>query len=235
MLVAAGGHFCPVARLLGMAVPGREPVVAAEECEIELRPSEQAGSAIDPQVPEIYFCDDLAGYGWCIRKGALLNVGLGRAGGGHLPEHVRGFCQFLKQQGRIADERPAKFQGHVYQLYGHSTRPLLADGVLWIGDAAGLAATQSGEGIGPAIESGLLAASVIAGAGGDYRRERLEPYRRRIEGRFGRRRRRPAAVGAPSALRLLLGRRFLASRWFVRRVVLNQWFLHGGQAALEQD
>ena len=36
LLVAAGGHFCPVARLLGMAVAGREPVVAADEFQIQL-------------------------------------------------------------------------------------------------------------------------------------------------------------------------------------------------------
>ena len=208
--------------------------MAAEEFEIELRPSEQARLAIDPQVPEIYFCDDLLGYGWCIRKGALLNVGLGRVGGGHLPEHVRGFCQFLKQQGRIAGERPAKFQGHAYQLYDQSTRPLLADGVLWIGDAAGLAATQSGEGIGPAIESGLLAASVIAsgrrrlssGAVGAVSPSDRGPFRTTAAA-SGRHRR--------SALRRLLAWRLLAGRWFVRRVVLDRWFLHAGQAALEQD
>ena len=162
--------------------------MAAEEFEIELSPSQQARWPIDPQVPEIYFCDDLLGYGWCIRKGPLLNVGLGREDGRALPEHVRGFCEFLKQQGRIAGEGPAKFHGHAYQLYDHSTRPLLADGVLWIGDAAGLAATQSGEGIRPAIESGLLAARAIAAAGGDYRRERLASYARAMEARFGRRR-----------------------------------------------
>ncbi len=235
VLVAAGGHFCPVARLLGLAGAGGEPVVAAEEFEVELSPSQQARSPIDPRIPEIYFCDDLMGYGWCIRKGALLNVGLGRAGGGALPEHVRQFSQFLRQQGRIAADLTAKFQGHAYQLYDYSTGPLLDEGVLWIGDAAGLACTQSGEGIGPAIESGLLAAQVIAAAGGDYGRQRLEPYRRQIEGRFGRRRRRPAAVAAPSAARRLLGRKLLANRWFVRRVVLDRWFLHQRQGALEPE
>ena len=165
-------------------------------------------------------------------KGPLLNVGLGRAGGRALAEHVRQFGQFLREQGRIAADLTARFQGHAYQLYDHSARPLLADGVLWIGDAAGLACTQSGEGIRPAIESGLLAAQVIADAAGDYRRQRLEPYRRKIEGRFGRRRQRPAAARAPSALRRLLGRSLLTRRWFVRRIVLERWFLHQRQAVL---
>ena len=160
ILIAAGGHFCPVAGLLGMA-PDDEPIVAAEEFEIELTPREQAASAVDPQVPEIYFCDDLLGYGWCIRKGPLLNVGLGREDRRGLPEQVRRFGEFLRREGRIAADLPDKFQGHAYQLYDHSTRPLAADGVVWLGDAAGLAHTSSGEGIGPAVVSGLLAAEVI--------------------------------------------------------------------------
>ena len=234
VLVAAGGHFCPVARLLGRAAPKREPVVAAEEFEIELSPAQQAASPIDPQVPEIYFCDDLAGYGWCLRKGPLLNVGLGREDSRALPEHVRRFCDFLRRQGRLIEE-PAKFAGHAYQLYDHSTRPLVADGVVWIGDAAGLAATPSGEGILPAIESGLLAARAICAAGGDYCRERLASYAQAIEARFGRRRLSPVTAVAPGAWRRLLGRTLLAQRWFVRRVVLDRWFLQAGQGPLELE
>ena len=134
-----------------------------------------------------------------------------------LPAQVKNFCEFLERQGRIPSNLPGKFQGHAYQLYDHSTRPLLADGVLWIGDAAGLASTQSGEGIGPAVESALLSARVILAADGDYRRENLEPYVRLIEARFGRRRRRAVDNVVPSALRQFLGRRLLANRWFIRR------------------
>ena len=80
LLVAAGGHFCPVARLLASgaagARDGRDPVVIGEEFEIELSPSQQARCTVDPLVPEIYFCDDLLGYG-VPSKGPLLNVGLG--------------------------------------------------------------------------------------------------------------------------------------------------------------
>ena len=47
-------------------------------------------------------------------------------------------------------------------------RPVVGDGVLIIGDAAGLAYAESGEGIRPAIESGLMAAQIIAAARGDY-------------------------------------------------------------------
>ena len=218
----------PVAGLLPRPMaptPTGRPIVAAEEFEIELTPREQAASAVEPQVPEIYFCDDLLGYGWCIRKGPLLNVGLGREDRRGLPEQVRRFGEFLRREGRIAAELPDKFQGHAYQLYDHSTRPLSSDGVVWLGDAAGLAHTRSGEGIGPAVVSGLLAAEVILHCRGDYRGVRLEEYARRIEARFGRRRVGRAVVAPPSALRRMLAQRLLASRWFVRRVVLDRWFL----------
>ena len=56
------------------------------------------------------------------------------------------------------------------------------EGVLLIGDAAGMAYSPSGEGIRPAVESGLLAADVILEAAGDYRLARLEPYRATLDG-----------------------------------------------------
>jgi len=59
------------------------------------------------------------------------------------------------------------------------------DGLLLIGDAAGMAYAQSGEGIRPAIESGLLAANVIGAAQGSYGRKQLEPYRASLVDRFG--------------------------------------------------
>ena len=139
-------------------------------------------------------------------------------------------ARFLQEQERIPRSLPGKFHGHAYLLYDHSSRKLLADGLLLVGDAAGLAYTQSGEGIRPAIESGLLAAEVIRAAAGDYREERLQPYLRRLEQRFGKRCRRPPPAGRiPSAWRQFLAGRLLANRWFVRRVVMDRWFLHSNQ------
>jgi flavin-dependent dehydrogenase len=227
MLVGAGGHFCPVAHWLGNHSKPSAPVVAAQEIEFPLDPRQQADCQVAGYRPELYFCRDLLGYGWCFRKGDYLNIGLGREDRHHLSEHVTAFCQYLQKQGRIPRNLPGKFHGHAYLLYAHSTRKLLDDGVLLVGDAAGLAYTQSGEGIRPAIESGLLAAEVILATAGNYRRERLEPYRRLIQSRFGRRRPpRSSAARAPSRLRQFLAARLLASRWFVHHVVVQRWFLH---------
>ena len=251
MLVGAGGHFCPVAQWLGdhptplaresergaggEGGPQRkplsdssEPLVAAQEIEFHLDERQQADCQVAAHRPELYFCRDLMGYGWCFRKGDYLNVGLGREDRRGLAEHVAAFCDSLKQQGRIPHDLPRKFHGHAYLLYGHASRHLVDDGVLLIGDAAGLAYAQSGEGIRPAIESGLLAAEAIVEAAGHYARQRLEPYRLRLEKHFGRRRTPPSTVGrAPSAFRQFLGGRLLANRWFVRRMVIERWFLHG--------
>ncbi len=224
VLVAAGGHFCPVARLLGSAVP-RGPAIAAQEMEIELSPVQEAACRVAPEAPELYFCDDLLGYGWCFRKGNHLNVGLGRVDPQQLPQRVSDFYAWLKQKGRLPDDLPSKFPGHAYLTYDQAARPLAAEGVVWIGDAAGLAHSESGEGIRPAIQSGLMAAETILAAGGDYRLEKLDAYRRRMEAHFG-----PRAAGVPpprvtSAFRRRLAHWLLRQRWFVRRVVLDRWFL----------
>ena len=55
----------------------------------------------------------------------------------------------------------SRWHGHAYLLYQSAPRPLQGDGVLLVGDAAGLAYAPSGEGIRTAIESGLLAADVL--------------------------------------------------------------------------
>jgi flavin-dependent dehydrogenase len=54
------------------------------------------------------------------------------------------------------------------------------DGALLVGDAAGVARVRSGEGIRAAVESGLLAASTILRARGEYTHDRLGVYEARL-------------------------------------------------------
>lgn len=230
VIVGAGGHFCPVARLLGNGSREEVTLFATQEIEFPLADEQAARCPVDPGVPELYFCEDLLGYGWCVRKGPVLNVGLGREDRRGLPRHVARFREFLRREGRIPQDTPERFHGHVYLSYDASRRPLVEDGVLLVGDAAGMAYAASGEGIGPAVESGLMAASAILAAGGHYDRVRLGLYERLVHQRFGRRRG-SAAGRAPSRWRQALGRRLLRSRWFVRHVVLDRWFLRTGRMA----
>jgi flavin-dependent dehydrogenase len=107
------------------------------------------------------------------------------------------------------------------------------EAVILVGDAAGLAYPQSGEGIRPAVESGLLAASTIVEANGHYSSDRLGPYTRRLQQRFGEG---PfsqlLARVLPQRIPTVLALRLLDTSWFVRQVVLDRWFLHAGEAAL---
>ncbi|MCX5660798.1 MAG: NAD(P)/FAD-dependent oxidoreductase [Planctomycetota bacterium] len=232
LLVGAGGHFCPVARHLGSS-KGSETVVAAQEVEFHLSETQRDHCRVNPAVPELYFCGDLAGYAWCFRKGDYLNVGLGREDNTRLSEHVAKFREWMIERGRIPRDTPERFHGHAYILYGHAPRPPCADAALLIGDAAGLAYSQSGEGIRPAVESAIMAAQVIVAAKADYCRANLEPYAQKLRARFGK----PhpasgASAWLPAPIRNALSSHLLASPWFTRHVVMNRWFLHAGQSAL---
>ena len=232
LVIGAGGHFCPVARHLGAHLGKEERAISAQEIEFEMNDSQAARCAVTGVRPELYFCEDLKGYGWCFRKGRYLNVGLGREGNHRLAEQVQMFARSLAEQGRIPPDLPGKFKGHAYLLYAHGNRPVIGDGVMIIGDAAGLAYTQSGEGIRPAIESGLMAAANVLAAGGDYRRERLFQYQAALRARFGARGEAPALSVLPARLRLALARTLMRTQWFARNVVLDRWFLHARLPAL---
>lgn len=234
VLIGAGGHFCPVARHLNPEL-GSEVIVAAQETEFEMTPAQRDACAVSGEVPELYFCRDLRGYGWCFRKGDFLNIGLGRLDSHRLSDHVAEFVSFLRRAKRIAFDLPRKPLGHAYLLYGKTQRNFVGDGVLLIGDAAGLAYSQSGEGIRPAIESGLLAAKTLIEAKGDYSRSRLEEYRVLLAKRLGDQQEWSTRIGTklPPSLMSALGRLLLATPWFSRQVVIQNWFLHANEPALE--
>jgi len=117
-------------------------------------------------------------------------------------------------------------KGHAYLLYAHANRPLVDDGVLLIGDAAGLAYTQSGEGIRPAIESALMAAKVIQEAP-DYSAISLQSYGEQIATRFGNRAsEQEYGFDLPEWLKQPIASTLMRSHWFTRKVVTEKWFLH---------
>jgi menaquinone-9 beta-reductase len=234
LLVGAAGHFCPVARYLGAGARS-EVAVAAQEIEIELDPHQREQCSIRGEFPELFFCPDMKGYGWCFRKGDYLNIGLGRLDQEKLPQHVEDFLHFLRDAGKTKFDLQGKMRGHAYLIYREAHRRIVADASLLVGDAAGLAYSQSGEGIRPAIESGLLAAKAIRAANGKYSEADLASYRESLIARFG-----PAKEDWPSAIGRRLPNRamsaiaqfLLTTRWFSRRIVLDRWFLHRGDAAL---
>jgi menaquinone-9 beta-reductase len=234
IIVGAGGHFCPVARWLG-ANAREEVAVAAQEIEFEMTPAQRDACAIRGEIPELFFSADVKGYGWCFRKKNFLNIGLGRLDQHALPQHVARFVEFLRASGKIAFDLPKAMAGHAYLLYRGTKRTMVDDGVVLVGDAMGLAYSQSGEGIRPAVESGILAARAIVSAGGCYTKNRLENYRDSLLKRFGNADSEwSAAIGRrlPDSVMKSLAARLFASGWFSRHVILDRWFLHRNEPAL---
>jgi flavin-dependent dehydrogenase len=251
MLVGAGGHFCPVARLLNpangespephMSNPAKAgsrglhaqewPVVVAQEAEFLIEPGSAGAFAVAPETPELYFSADLRGYGWCFRKQDYLNIGLGLLDRRACSAATRAFVAYLQARGRVPATASWRWRGHAYLLGQPRARHVRGDAVLLLGDAAGLAYPQSGEGIRPAIESGLIAALTILDAEGVYTRERLAPYEQQLSSRLGfssqnHTPRLPSAVAAKLAAGLM------RVPPFVRHVVLDRWFLRSAEPSL---
>jgi len=228
MLVGAGGHFCPVARAIQPDARGAALVVAQEA---EFPVGDAHGWIAEPGVPELYFAGDLKGYGWIFRKGRYLNIGLGRVDRRSLPTATADFVAFLRAKRRIPADARFNWRGHAY-LLSSARRRTVEEGTVLIGDAAGLAYPASGEGIRPAIESGLLAASAIIAAKGDYTRARLSAYDAQLCARLDA----PVDAGASpswrSAVATTLAPWLLGVPWFVRHQVLNRWFLRAHDHAL---
>lgn len=232
LLVGAGGHFCPVARLIN-GNKGRETAVVAQETEFRLNPEQQRRCPVLATMPELFFTPDLKGYGWVFRKGEYLNIGLGREDKHKLSGHVESFCSSLAESGRIPTGLPTRFSGHAYLLYSHADRKLIDDRVMLIGDAAGLAYPRSGEGIRPAVESALLASDLIRRCGEDYSIDGLYPYLEGMERRFGKRQPGDGVIELlPMRIKRLLAGQLLKNQWLVRHVVVNRWFLHRQDEAL---
>jgi menaquinone-9 beta-reductase len=224
LLVGAGGHFCPVARHLGNT-NSDEPVIA-QEIEFEMSPDQARLCTIQPEIPELYFCQDFQGYGWCFRKGNFLNIGLGRLDQHALSQHVIHFLDFLRTTGKLVFDLPGKFAGHAYLLFGYGKRKVVGNSAMLIGDAAGLAFPQSGEGIRPAVESGLLAAKVIQSADGQYGPEAMQAYSDLLKKQFSNGGSTPSAVALlPQWLRNSTAKFLFKKEWFCRRIVVESWFL----------
>jgi geranylgeranyl reductase family protein len=213
LVIGAGGHRCPVAGALGR-ISEREAVVVAQESETRLPPARVAELSRFMDAPELYVEPDLRGYGWYFPKGDWVNLGIGCTGGtdGSLPGRRNALVQALRASGRLpADLDIAPFRGHAYAVRRQAPRRLSGPRFCLVGDAAGLARDVSGEGIGPAIRSGRLAAEAALaflrrGVPLDaYAREIVRLYGGGERGWLARRLARLPHAVARSAVRLVLG------------------------------
>ena len=235
IIVGAGGHFCPVAKMLGADIKAETSVVA-QEAEF---PAALSGCTVPPkaEMPELYFSRDLAGYGWRFSKCGFVNIGLGRLDHACLSKHVADFLAFLRAAGKLGDRLPQRLRGHAYLLRASSPRKIGGNNVLVTGDAAGLAYSKTGEGIYPAVFSGLAAAETIIAGGGELGAPALKAYAEALAnlGPSAAESARNGITLVPSAVAAFIARQLMKSRRFVRRIVLDDWFLHTARECLHRQ
>jgi flavin-dependent dehydrogenase len=163
-LVGAGGTGCPVRRQLfsDQQFSGEQISTIEKEFPYCQR---------DDRAHLFFGFHGLKGYAWYVPKGdGYVNLGLGglsRAFGQSKPSIRQQFQWFLddlvKRELLDAKTRQTlKAQSHGYYLFA-ANGDIKRDNCYLIGDSAGLASRDLGEGIGPAVTSGLLAAEDILG------------------------------------------------------------------------
>lgn len=236
IVVGAGGHFCPVARQFMPQKTDdhshrKSDVVLAQETELEMNERQQACCCVSPDRPELFFYPDLKGYAWVVRKGTFLNIGVGRENEPHLSAYVERFIEWLTRTQKIPQDMEYRLRGHAYRLQRNSPQCPSIEGLLLVGDSLGLAVPESGEGIRPAVESGLLAAASILESKAKSNDALTQVYQAKINARFARRSFAPL-VFSDSAIRRFVVRQLLHSHLFVRSVLLDRWFLSAHQPSL---
>ena len=227
VVIGAGGHRCPVAAAFGQ-VSGDEEVVIAQESETRLSPAQVETLGAAWEAPELYVEPDLRGYGWFFPKGDVLNVGVGCVAGpgADLPRRRDALVDTLHACGRLPRGFSIEpFRGHAYVVRRRAPRRLSGSRFCLVGDAAGLARDLSGEGIGPAVRSGLLAARAVEahlrhGVSLDaYAREIVGLYGTGDMGWVGRQASRVPDVMARTVVRAVLG-----TGWARRHLVFGHIF-----------
>ena len=159
-LIGAGGTHCPVYHTFFSKDQPRtgEQIVALEE--------EFSTDWRDGGCRLWFFENGLPGYAWYVPKaGGYLNIGVGgntavlKQSGSNIQDHWDYLVKKL-QDLELVSQKEFQPEGYVYYLRGKQDPSQLGNAIL-VGDAAGLATLDMGEGIGPAVRSGLLAAESI--------------------------------------------------------------------------
>lgn len=162
-LIGAGGTRCPVYRTLFRELNPRASELQLVTLEHEIRYDWQ-----ERDCHLWFFGHGLPGYSWYVPKErGWLNVGVGgiaarmKNSGHDIREHWGYLTQSL--EGGLAPGAQYDPTGYSYFLRGN-VEVVRRGNAFITGDAAGLATRDLGEGIGPAIRSGLRAARAITDA-----------------------------------------------------------------------
>ena len=160
-IVGAGGTHCPVRRQFFPEHTEKKHrgLILAKEAEFPY-------PAINRRCHLWFFQDGLPGYAWYVPKaGGYLNIGIGASAHG-LRRKNRTLNDYwekhLAQMNHLGLIDPPKLSPQGYSYYLRQKEPGPQSGrVLLVGDSLGLATRDMGEGIGPAIQSGIMAAEAI--------------------------------------------------------------------------
>jgi flavin-dependent dehydrogenase len=160
-LVGAGGTNCIVYRTLFQSA---NPRIAADKL---VALEEEFPYKVNDKECHLWFFDDkLPGYAWYVPKAnGYVNVGVGgkylklKQRGQRIFDHWDRLVQKLEALG-LVQGRQYNPRGCAYYLRRRQD-VVHMDKTMIVGDAAGLATTDMGEGIGPAVKSGILAADAI--------------------------------------------------------------------------
>ena len=174
-LVGAAGTKCPVYRQFFRAANPRARPLQTVTYEHEF-PYDWG----DGNCHLWFFGEGLPGYSWYVPKAnGYLNVGIGgmaeklKSRQGDIKHYWQHLVEHLEKDAMVRD---VEFQptGYSYYLRGNVDVVRCANAFI-IGDAAGLATRDLCEGIGPAVESGLLAANTIT-TGNNYSLDGVTRY-----------------------------------------------------------
>ena len=166
-LIGAGGTRCPVYRGLFRELDPR-----AGERQVVTFEHEFACERTDERCHLWFFDNGLPGYAWYVPKqGGWLNIGVGgmasvlKRNGDDIKRHWQALGEKLRREG-LLERHEFDAAGYSYYVRG-GAEIVRHDNAFLCGDAAGLATVDMGEGIGPAVASGLRAAHAISD-GADY-------------------------------------------------------------------
>ena len=160
-LVGAGGTHCPVSRefFKGSEAGSKGSLIVAME-------EEFAYDYSDPRCYLWFLQNGLPGYAWYVPKAnGFVNIGVGgsemklRGNNDSLKRHWALLVEKLTSMGLVA-RREYKPVGYSYFLRGRNIA-IRSGNAFLAGDSAGLATVDMGEGIGPAIQSGMRVAVAI--------------------------------------------------------------------------
>jgi geranylgeranyl reductase family protein len=198
MIIGAGGMHDPVARYLRNAegLPEKWPrseigLSIVEEYEVD-------DDFIKEKYGEERTCyfhlkpDNLYGYSWVFSKANALNIGYGAFWNDikkvNIKKNYSQYLAFLQKEGLIPNNlHPSNPKGALIPLRG-AIKTTFTDRILLTGDAAGFVSPVGGDGIYFAIDSGRIAADVVAKAceNGDFSKNALSSYQDQWSSRWGR-------------------------------------------------